>query len=103
MDLELLKDLVKIPGASGDESLISDFILRYVEANSHSWKTRPVIHAGDGFLDCVVLEFGKPRLAAFAHLDTTGFMVRYQNQLIPVGSPVALQVTESVPSRPELW
>lgn len=87
MNLDLLHNLVKIPGASGNEAGIGKFIIDYVEANASKWKARPMIHAGEGFQDCIVLEFGKPRLAAFAHMDSTGFMVRYQNQLIPVGSP----------------
>ncbi len=35
------------------------------------------------------LKFGKPRTAIFAHIDSIGFTVRYQNQLLPIGSPDA--------------
>jgi putative aminopeptidase FrvX len=31
--------------------------------------------------------FGKPKMAVFAHMDTVGFMVRYNDQMVPVGSP----------------
>ncbi|MEX0882931.1 MAG: M20/M25/M40 family metallo-hydrolase, partial [Cyclobacteriaceae bacterium] len=42
---------------------------------------------GDDFHDNLVLVFGHPRTAAFSHIDTTGFTVRYENQLVPVGGP----------------
>lgn len=34
-----------------------------------------------------MLQFGKPTLAAIAHMDSIGFTARYQDQLVPVGSP----------------
>ena len=43
----------------------------------------------DDIQDCLVLKFGKPRTAIFAHIDSIGFTVRYQNQLLPIGSPDA--------------
>jgi putative aminopeptidase FrvX len=63
------------------------FILEYVSDHSANWRVKPEIYCGDDFQDCVVLVFGAPKTAAFAHMDTTGFTVRYQNQLIPVGGP----------------
>ncbi|HEY5826692.1 MAG TPA: M20/M25/M40 family metallo-hydrolase, partial [Cyclobacteriaceae bacterium] len=39
--------------------------------------------------ECIILRFGKPRTAIFAHMDSIGFTVRYFNQLIPIGSPDA--------------
>jgi putative aminopeptidase FrvX len=44
---------------------------------------------GDHFQDCILLKFGKPRTAIFAHMDTVGFTVRYSNQLVAIGSPDA--------------
>ena len=64
-----------------------DFIITYVRENMHAWKQQPKVFYGDGWQDCVILVFGEPKCAAFAHMDTTGFTVRYQDQLIPVGSP----------------
>jgi hypothetical protein len=55
-----------IPGASGDESQVRDFIIDFVKSNQHGWHNRPEIIWGDDFQDCVILKFGKPRLAAFA-------------------------------------
>lgn len=63
------------------------FLLNYVESKKMNFERVPEIYHGDGFQDCLILIFGKPRVAAFAHMDTTGFTVRYQDQLIPIGAP----------------
>ena len=84
---ELLKKLCEIHSPSGEEFRMKEFILNYVDENSNRWKTRPTVLHGQHFQDCVVLLFGRPQVAAFAHMDTTGFTVRYFDQLIPIGSP----------------
>jgi len=56
----------------------------------------PEIFEGDGFQDCIVLKFGDPRTAIFAHMDSIGFTVRYFNQLLPIGSPDAEMGTKLV-------
>ena len=89
IDLPLLRRLCTIPGTSGHEKELSDFLLQYIQKEKKNWKTKPEIFQGDGFQDCIVLNFGKPRTAIFAHMDTVGFTVRYFNQLLPVGSPDA--------------
>src|SRR5690606_14843412 len=38
---------------------------------------------------CIILKFGTPRTAVFAHMDSVGFTVRYFDQLVPIGSPEA--------------
>ncbi len=53
--------------------------------------SKPEIITSDEFQDCLMLRFGKPRTAIFAHMDTVGFSVRYFNQLLPIGSPDAEQ------------
>jgi len=85
---ELLKTLCSIQACSGDESRMSEFILRFVQEESAGWKVQPQIHAGKGFQDCIVLAFGKPRTAVFAHMDNIGFTARYRNELIKIGGPV---------------
>jgi putative aminopeptidase FrvX len=85
MDFELLQNLCDIPGTSGDELAIRDFILQYINNQKHSWKIQPEIWAGDGFQNNVVLIFGKPAIGFYAHLDTVGFTVRYDNYVIPIG------------------
>ncbi|MGB0934282.1 MAG: aminopeptidase [Lishizhenia sp.] len=85
--MELLKQLVEIRGASGDEAGIKNFILDYVRKNMTSWKTIPTIHHGKGFQDALVLVFGEPTTAIFAHIDTIGFTVGYDKDLIKIGGP----------------
>ncbi|CAN5422231.1 M42 family metallopeptidase [soil metagenome] len=87
--MKLLQQLCSIPGTSGNESVIKDFLLGYIEKEKKNWKVKPQIIHGEGFQDCILLKFGKPRTAIFAHMDTVGFTVRYFNQLLSVGSPDA--------------
>ncbi len=87
--MELLKQLCEIPAASGNESRMTAFLLDYIKREKKHWKVQPEIFSGDGFQDCIILKFGEPRTAIFAHMDTVGFTVRYENQLLPIGSPDA--------------
>lgn len=82
-----LEDLLHIRSVSGDEKEITKYILNYVQERKIFWKVQPEIYYGEEFHDCLLLKFGNPRTAIFAHVDTIGFMSRYQNQLIPVGGP----------------
>jgi putative aminopeptidase FrvX len=85
---ELLKKMCTIQAPSGNETAMKDFILEYIEKNKKKWKYEPKIYSGEGFQDCIVLIFGKPRTAVFAHMDSIGFTVRYGNQLVKIGGPV---------------
>lgn len=85
--MQLLKELVEVRGTSGDESKIKDFILSYVEKESDNWTVKPQVFHGDGFQDALVLVFGEPRTAVFAHMDSIGFTVGYENNLIRIGGP----------------
>lgn len=87
MDFALLKELCAISAPSGSEVHVKDFLLDYIAKNSVNWKSKPSIYHGEEFQDCVVLVFGNPRAAMFAHMDSVGFTVRYENQLIPIGGP----------------
>lgn len=87
--MKILQQLCQIHAPSGDEGPMKDFLLRHVRKEMKKWKTKPEIFHGEEFQDCMVLKFGKPRTAIFAHMDSIGFTVRYQNQLLPVGSPDA--------------
>lgn len=68
---------------------MKNFLLPLIKKEKKTWKTKPEVIVGDEFQDCIILKFGKPRTAIFAHMDTVGFTVRYFNQLLPVGSPDA--------------
>ncbi len=87
--MELLQALCEVFAPSGDERALRDFILRYVEENQTRWQQQPKVIAGEALQDCIILQFGQPRTALIAHMDSVGFSVRYQNQLIPIGSPRA--------------
>ena len=82
--MELLKTLCEINAPSGNEAAMASFIIDYVKQNQHHWKVQPEVIAGADWQDCVMLKFGKPRTAVFAHMDSIGFTVRYQNQLVAI-------------------
>jgi putative aminopeptidase FrvX len=96
--MELLKKLTAIRGASSDEGAVKSFILDYVRASSHSWKTQPVIVEGDDFQDCVLLIFGNPKTAVYAHMDSIGYTVGYEKELIKIGGPHSIDGTQLVGS-----
>lgn len=88
-DFHLLKTMCGIHSPSGNETAMKDFLLRYIKENKRSWKAEPKIIKGEGFQDNIILVFGKPRTAIFAHIDSIGFTVRYGKQLVKIGGPVA--------------
>lgn len=85
--MNLLKELCSIHAPSGSEWPITEFILSYIKKHQKNWKVKPKVFSGDGFQDSVVLVFGKPKTAVFAHIDSIGFTVRYGKQLVKIGSP----------------
>ena len=85
--MELLKKLCAVHAPSGNEGKMKAFIKAYVEEQAHLWSTPPEIIEGDEFQDCLLLKFGQPKTAIFAHMDSVGFTVRYQDQLVPIGGP----------------
>ncbi|MFD2514533.1 M20/M25/M40 family metallo-hydrolase [Pontibacter locisalis] len=87
--MRLLEQLCKIHAPSGNEKNLSEFLLNYIEEHKVQWKTQPVVLSGEGFQDCILLVFGEPRAAIFAHMDSIGFTVRYGKQLVKIGGPVA--------------
>lgn len=86
--MKLLEKLCSIHAPSGNEIQMKEFLLHYIDKEKKHWKVQPEILASDDFMDCILLVFGKPRTAIFAHLDSIGYMVRYGNQLIKIGGPV---------------
>ncbi|MFT5336305.1 MAG: putative aminopeptidase FrvX [Sphingobacteriales bacterium] len=87
MNIELLKELVQIHSPSGSEHVIKDWVLNYVEEQKSSWAFQPSIYHGANFQDCIILVFGKPKVALYAHLDSIGFTVKYDNELVKIGGP----------------
>ncbi len=87
MNLELLKTMCAVHAPSGNEKALSDFLLNYIKEQKKNWKHKPVVYSGKNFQDCIILVFGKPRTAIFAHIDSIGFTVRYGKQLVKIGGP----------------
>jgi putative aminopeptidase FrvX len=85
--MKLLQELIAIRGASGDEGTIRDFIVDYVKKNKGKWIVQPEIFQGTGFQDALILVFGQPKTAIFAHTDTIGFTVAYDKNLYKIGGP----------------
>ena len=87
MDFKLLKDLQSIHAPAGDESKLKYFLIDYVKKNKNKWKVNPELIHGEDFQDCLILKFGNPRTAIFAHLDSIGFTVGYGKELLKLGGP----------------
>ena len=94
--MKLLKQLCEIHAPSGNEVAMTKFLLSYISKEKKKWKVKPEVFSGDEFQDCILLKFGEPRTAIFAHIDSIGFTVRYFNQLLPIGSPDAEMGTRLV-------
>ncbi len=94
--MKLLKEMCGICAPSGNEAEMTAFLLNYIKKNQKNWKVKPKIHAGKGFQDCIVLAFGKPKTAIFAHIDSIGFTVRYNKQLVKIGGPRTIDGFELV-------
>ena len=89
MDFNLLHTLCEIHAPSGNEGAMKEFLLAYVKENQDKWLQKPEVICGEGFQDSIILKFGKPKTAIFAHMDSIGFTVRYQDQLVAIGGPKA--------------
>ena len=85
--MELLKKMCEIQAPSGNEVAMKNFILDYIKKNKSNWTVKPKIFEGKDLQDSLVLVFGKPRTAIFAHMDSIGFTVRYGKQLVKIGGP----------------
>jgi putative aminopeptidase FrvX len=86
--MQLLKTLCQLPAPSGEEAALTRFLLAYVRQHGPGWQHPPlVVHDEARFQDCLLLVFGQPRTAVFAHLDSIGFTVRYGRELVPIGGP----------------
>ena len=86
---DLLHKLCEIHAPSGAELPMKAFLMDYVATHSSEWKHKPEIIEGPEFGDCLILCFGTPRTAIFAHMDSIGYTVRYEDQLVAIGGPAA--------------
>jgi putative aminopeptidase FrvX len=95
-EFELLKEMCAIHAPSGNETAMTDFLLNYISKNKNNWKYKPKVLKGKEFQDCIVLVFGKPRTAIFAHIDSIGYTVRYGNELVKIGGPASIKGTKLI-------
>jgi putative aminopeptidase FrvX len=89
MNFSLLESLCSIHAPSGSEQAMTEFVLKYIKKESKKWKAQPTVLAGKSFHDAIVLVFGKPKTAMFAHLDSIGYTVGYSSSLIRIGGPAS--------------
>jgi putative aminopeptidase FrvX len=94
--MKFLTEILNINAVSGDESSISEYLIKTIYKRRVTWKVSPEIYFGEEFHDCILLKFGNPKTAVFAHMDTVGFMVRYANQLISIGGPEIIEGSELI-------
>ncbi len=87
MNFELLKQICNIHSPSGDEQYLTEFLIRYFDEFSNTFNHKSKLFYGKDFKNCLVTVFGQPKTAIFCHIDKVGFTVRYNNQLIAIGSP----------------
>jgi putative aminopeptidase FrvX len=92
-DLQLLQKLCSVHAPSGSEKAMRDLLIDHVNTVSPQWKVQPQLIYGDEFQDCLIILFGKPRTAIYAHMDSVGYTVGYNNDLIKIGGPKAEEGT----------
>lgn len=94
--MKLLRELTGISSPSGDESRMTEYIRDYIRQDE-SLNSRCTIIDKSDLQDNLIVRVGEhPRTALFVHIDTTGFMVGFGNELIPIGSPAAVEGDELV-------
>ena len=94
--MKLLKELCGVHAPSGNEIAMTEYLLDYIEKNKKNWKVQPEIIYGDGFQDCIMLKFGNPTTAIFAHIDSIGFTVKYNKEIVKIGGPRTIEGTKLV-------
>lgn len=88
LNLGLLKQLCHLPAPCGNEGPMFNFLLTHISKESKNWNVKPKLVYGNKWQHNLILVFGKPTTAVFAHIDNIGFTVRYGKQLVRIGGPV---------------
>ena len=86
--MNILKTLCGIHSPSGEEFRMKEFLIDYINSSKYWWKKRPKLIYGEGLQDNLIVVFGRPKVAFIAHTDSVGYTVRYDKELIPIGSPI---------------
>jgi len=87
--MELLKQLCNIHSPSGEEFRVKDFLLQYINEHKGNWFSQPEIFHGDEFQDSLILVFGRPRTAIYAHMDNIGYTVKYNGEIVKIGGSLS--------------
>ncbi|MFN4123875.1 MAG: M20/M25/M40 family metallo-hydrolase [Flavobacteriales bacterium] len=87
INYQILKDLCSINACSGNEGPVAEYVIQYIKSYQHTFKAKPQLFTGGELQDAVVLIFGQASTAIFAHMDNIGFTVRYENEIVQIGSP----------------
>ena len=94
--MKLLQQMCEVHAPSGEEFAMTEFLLNYISENQKDWKGQPTLHYGKGFQDNIIMVFGTPKTAIFSHLDSIGFTVKYNNEIVKIGGPVTTEGIELV-------
>lgn len=81
-DFLLLEKLTSIHATSGNEELLRNFLVVYFKNNFSDKVEIKKINGG------LVVVRGNPKYVLFSHMDSTGYMVGYNNEILGIGSPV---------------
>ena len=84
--MKLLKSYVQFILHLEMNQILEIFFSEYINDNISNFKVKPNIIT-ENIQDCIILKFGNPKTAIFAHIDTIGFTVRYGKELIKIGGP----------------
>ena len=94
--MNLLKQLIEIPSVTGQEYLMKDFLVNYFSENETLQKKVKLFY-GEEFQDNLIVRIGdNPKVAIYVHQDIIGYTVRYDNEIIPFGSPIVTENTELI-------
>jgi putative aminopeptidase FrvX len=96
ISLSGLQELVEVRSASGDEGVMKEYLLKFIQKNQVEWNVKPKVVEGKGFQDALILVFGQPTTAVFVHMDSIGYMVAYDNELVRIGGPRTIDGTTLV-------
>jgi putative aminopeptidase FrvX len=80
IDEELLARLMTTEATSGDEDRLAGFLADDIAANVPGTLAQRIGNT-------LIVSKGRPRVAVFAHIDSVGFTLGYDNELIPIGGP----------------
>jgi putative aminopeptidase FrvX len=86
LNLSLLETLCAIHATSGDEHSLTQFLVEHI-SSTPDFGSDVSLHYGKHLHDTLVVAKGAPTTVIFCHIDSVGFMTRYDNKLTLIGGP----------------